>query len=256
MSNDKKSINDEPQIYEGKDLKFTIDTVAENALLLSWKATISRVQHHEIINFQSILKQQLGDVIVETLASYHCLMVYFSLQDTSIDDLIGTIEHIARTHSPNNATHGVLDTTHAVDCIRIPVYYDTEQHWDLAEVAQHCKLSVTEVIKQHSENTYHAFALGFTPGFCYLASLPASIHVPRKSSPRTNIPKGAVAIAEQQSAVYPIESPGGWHIIGQTPLPMFEDKNGEFVTTINLGQNVQFYAISKAEFFALQQGLT
>ena len=116
-------------------------------------------------------------------------------------------------------------------------------------------MSIDNVIKQHSSQTYHGYALGFTPGFCYLASLPHALHLPRKSSPRLKVPQGAVAIAEQQSAIYPIESPGGWHIIGQTPLPMFASKNGEFNATINVGQNVKFYAITQAEFIALKQGL-
>ena len=98
--------------------------------------------------------------------------------------------------------------------------------------------------------------MGFTPGFCYLASLPNILHLPRKASPRTQVPKGAVAIAEQQTAVYPNQSPGGWHIIGQTPLPMYSTKNGQFNAKINVGQNVKFYAISKAEFIVMQQGLS
>jgi len=227
-----------------------IELVAENALLLSWQATISLTQHHEIISLQALITEQLDGLVVESLVSYHCLMLYFRPQLITNTEIIAKINHLIK-YSENSLNAKVNEA----DCIKIPVYYDTEQQWDLADVAKRCNLSIEQIIKQHSANIYHGFALGFTPGFCYLASLPKSLHLPRKSSPRTKIPKGAVAIAEQQSAIYPIESPGGWHIIGQTPLHMYESSHGQFNATIKVGQNVQFYAISKAEFFTLQQGL-
>ncbi|ASP47531.1 allophanate hydrolase subunit 1 [Cognaticolwellia beringensis] len=237
---------------------FTIEVVAENALLLSWQAKISLTQHNKIIALQAIIVKQLGELILETVASYHCLMVYFNPQNNTSTQAIEKIKRIAKTHNAGlEKAHGEIPKVKSLndDCIKIPVYYDTEQEWDLADVAKRCNMSIDNVIKQHSAEIYHGFALGFTPGFCYLASLPDSLHLPRKSSPRIKVPKGAVAIAEQQSAIYPIESPGGWHIIGQTPLPMYESKNSQFNATINVGQNVQFYAITKAEFIALQQGL-
>ncbi len=231
----------------------SLDIVAENALLLSWRSEISTAQHNEIIALQTVIEQQLGELIIETIASYHCLMVYFRHQVITSADIIEQIKQLAKYHRQTNK---LTDNSNAVDCIKIPVYYDTEQKWDLAEVAHRCNISPDAVIKQHSSAIYRGFALGFTPGFCYLASLPDILHLPRKSSPRTQVPKGAVAIAEQQTAVYPNQSPGGWHIIGQTPLPMYNTKNGQFNATINVGQNVKFYAISKAEFIAMQQGLS
>ena len=232
---------------------FSLDIVAENALLLSWRSEISTAQHNEIIALQTVIEQQLGELIIETIASYHCLMVYFNHQVITSADIIEQIKQLAQYHQQNNK---LTDYIPAADCIEIPVYYDTEQKWDLAEVAHQCNMSNDEVIKQHSSTIYRGFALGFTPGFCYLASLPNILHLPRKASPRTQVPKGAVAIAEQQTAVYPNQSPGGWHIIGQTPLPMYSTKNGQFNAKINVGQNVKFYAISKAEFIVMQQGLS
>lgn len=259
-----KNASQSAEIYDMHNTEITIEVVAENALLLSWQAKISLSQHNEIIAFQTIITQQLNALIVESVASYHCLMVYFNLQLTTSAQLIDKIRALAK-HQQNNLHNQVKSRDYKPvtkelsqqndDCINIPVYYDTEQQWDLANVAQRCNMSVDEVIKQHSAQTYHGYALGFTPGFCYLASLPTALHLPRKSSPRLKVPQGAVAIAEQQSAIYPIESPGGWHIIGQTPLPMFASKNGEFNATINVGQNVKFYAITKAEFIALKQGI-
>lgn len=232
---------------------FSLDIVAENALLLSWQSEILIAQHNEIIALQTVIEQQLGELIIETIASYHCLMVYFNHQVVTSTDIIEQIKQLAQYHQQHK---NLANSNNAVNCIKIPVYYDTEQEWDLAEVANRCNISHDEVVKQHSSTIYRGFALGFTPGFCYLASLPDILHLPRKASPRTQVPKGAVAIAEQQTAVYPNQSPGGWHIIGQTPLPMYSTKNGQFNAKINVGQNVEFYAISKAEFIAIQQGLS
>jgi inhibitor of KinA len=256
--NNMSSYQDSDKNGAENSTQLTIEVVAENALLLSWQAKISLTQHNKIITLQAMIVQQLGELIIETVASYHCLMVYFSSQLSTSTQMIDNINSIAKSHrislEKDQADTPKVKSTDG-NYIKIPVYYDTEQKWDLADVAKRCNMSMDDVIKQHCAETYHGYALGFTPGFCYLASLPESLHLPRKSSPRLKVPKGAVAIAEQQSAIYPIESPGGWHIIGQTPLPMYESKNGQFNTIINVGQNVQFYAITKAEFIAIQQGL-
>ncbi|MBA6223595.1 5-oxoprolinase subunit PxpB [Colwellia sp. MB02u-18] len=264
VSNNRERINAKVSNSTEHGVNFTIDLVAENALLLSWQAKISLTQHNEIIALQAMITQQLGELIIETVASYHCLMVYYCPQLSSSLQVIDKINRVAKNAShknsngdeqDNNPNNKLAHQAAHEHCIKIPVYYDREQEWDLADVAKRCNMSMDEVIKQHSAHTYHGYALGFTPGFCYLASLPESLQLPRKSSPRIKVPKGAVAIAEQQSAIYPIESPGGWHIIGQTPLPMYESHHGQFNASIQVGQNVQFYAISKAEFLALEQGL-
>lgn len=237
---------------------FSIEVVAENTILLSWPQQVSIIQHNDIITLQSLLKEQLAELIIESVASYHCLMIYYPFQLISTEALIDKITAIAtgKKNATKNLAKNLVDNQRPPTCIQIPVYYDTEQQWDLHAVAKHCNISIAEVIKQHSSTNYRSYALGFTPGFCYLASLPKGLSVPRKSSPRTKIPKGAVAIAEQQTAIYPNESPGGWHIIGQTPLPMYQCKDGNFTPTISIGQSVKFYSISKTEFLALQQSAT
>lgn len=228
---------------------FNIELVAENALLLSWHPQVSSAQHHNIITLQAELKDKLPELILESVASYHCLMIYYPFQHIAAQTLI---EHILAIASQQNNKEQAAPTA---GTIRIPVYYDIEQQWDLNHVATSCQLSTEQVIKLHSSTVYRSYALGFTPGFCYLASLPKAIVMPRKASPRIKVPKGAVAIAEQQTAVYPNESPGGWHIIGQTPIPMYHSVNGQFSATINVGQSVQFYRISKAQFITMQQEL-
>jgi inhibitor of KinA len=106
--------------------------------------------------------------------------------------------------------------------IEIPVVYGGEDGPDLGVVAQHAHLSPEEVIALHSEPEYLVYMLGFTPGFCYLGGMDDRLETPRLKEPRTNIPAGSVGIAGKQTGVYPIDSPGGWQLIGKTPLRLFD----------------------------------
>ncbi len=228
----------------------SIDIVSENAVILTWPETINVKQHQHIIACQQEIQTQLQHSIIEILSSYNSIMVYYHFDKVSVNELfillkkcLITVEH---QQLPLNKSN--IDTSKTIE---IPVYYGIDAGWDLPLVSQQSKLTTNEIIDLHSGQTYRAYALGFTPGFCYLASLPNALQLARKANPRKKVPKGAVAIAEQQTAVYPNESPGGWHIIGQTPLPMYSIHNGAFKPRIQVGENIRFKAISQAEFLAL-----
>jgi len=131
--------------------------------------------------------------------------------------------------------------------IQIPVYYGDDFGPDLNEVADFNSLSIDEVIGIHSSTNYLVYMLGFTPGFCYLGGMDARIATPRKHSPRIKIPAGAVGIADKQTGIYPIESPGGWQLIGQTPLKLFDpERKPEFL--IQPGDFIRFVPVSIDEF--------
>lgn len=233
--------------------KPTIDCISENALLLTWRNEININQHKHILQLQKAINIQLANVLIDSVASYHCLMVYYHFQQISTEEMIDEIQFVISDQQKHGAQQSSLSTSVYNEVLRIPVYYDLEQEWDLKAVAQDCNLTINEVINYHSQQRYHSFALGFTPGFCYLASLPAALRLPRKSTPRQAVPEGAVAIAEQQTAIYPHQSPGGWHIIGQTPLAMYQCDHQYFQPTIKLGQAIEFYPISKQEFIMQSQ---
>lgn len=135
--------------------------------------------------------------------------------------------------------------------VQIDVYYGTEVALDLESMAKTTSLSIEEVIKIHSRKLYDVYAIGFLPGFAYLASVDNKIALPRLSSPRKVIPKGSVAIADTQTAVYPQDSPGGWNIIGRTTMELF-DKKLDTLSPLSVGNKVKFNPISKEEF--LNQG--
>lgn len=134
--------------------------------------------------------------------------------------------------------------------IHVPVLYGGEYGPDLDHVAEFNSLSEDEVISIHCSKSYLVYMLGFTPGFCYLGGMDERIGTPRKISPRLKIPAGAVGIADKQTGIYPIESPGGWQLIGKTPLRLFDPgKKPEFL--FSPGDHIQFYRVTENEFKAI-----
>src|SRR5690606_25015219 len=134
--------------------------------------------------------------------------------------------------------------------IELPVHYSTESGPDLARVAalNHC--DITDVIDRHSQWDYLVYAIGFAPGFAYLGEVDDAIATPRHRTPRLRVPRGAVAIADRQTAVYPAPSPGGWNLIGLCPTPLFRPDANPAVP-IAVGDLVRFRPISRGEFLAL-----
>ncbi len=131
--------------------------------------------------------------------------------------------------------------------VEIPVVYGREFGPDISVVAEHNRLSEKEVADLHTGRDYLVYMLGFTPGFCYLGGMSERLETPRLSTPRTHIPAGSVGIAGKQTGVYPIDSPGGWQLIGRTPLRLF-DPNREPAVLITAGDYVRFSQIDAQEY--------
>lgn len=129
----------------------------------------------------------------------------------------------------------------------LPSCYEGEHAPDLAEVAERTGLSTGEVVAIHGGATYPVYILGFVPGFAYLGGVPEKLRLPRRTSPRTNVPAGSVAIAGEMTGVYPLESPGGWHLLGRCPVPMFDQARDPAVF-LSPGDRVRFAPISAARY--------
>jgi len=147
------------------------------------------------------------------------------------------------------------NTTKAVkgDVVTIPVCYDLDFGPDLTEVASVHQMSTAEVIKLHSAGAYKIYMMGFMPGFAYLGGMDVQLITPRKATPRKSVPAGAVGIAGQQTGIYPLETPGGWQIIGQTPLRLF-DVNRDQPSLLKAGDTVIFKPIDVYTFNELAAG--
>ena len=136
--------------------------------------------------------------------------------------------------------------------VAIPVWYDPEVGADLADLGRELAISIDELVALHSGREYLVFMLGFKPGFPYLGILDARLVVPRLATPRTSVPAGSVAIAGRQTGIYPVQSPGGWRILGRTPLAIFDPARPQPFLLCQ-GDHVRFAPIDKARFVALSE---
>lgn len=216
-----------------------IDMVSNQACLLTFSQVISEATSNYIAQVTQELVKLAG--IVDLVPSYTTLLVVFDDDHFDRFAIFKTIRQTIEAIDPNDFS--VKDQREVV----IPVYYGKEVGPDIEDVAKHCHLSIDEIIQRHSETIYRAYAIGFTPGFAFLGNTPDELHVPRKTTPRLKVPVGSVALAENQTAVYPSVTPGGWQIIGRTPVNLI-DWGSENLALIAMGDSVRFEPISRDEF--------
>ncbi|QOL26083.1 allophanate hydrolase subunit 1 [Thalassotalea sp. LPB0316] len=224
--------------------QFEITPYSENAILVKWPSVISAVLHQRLIAISSQVAE-LKPWFIEQVCSYHSLLIYYRFEAISAAEFSAKVANIIEHHSNQEFSADLTGKT-----ITIDVLYNHQSGWDNALLCQEKNCTLEDIIKWHTGRSYRAYALGFTPGFCYLASVDEKLSIPRKTVPRKRVPAGAVAIAHKQTAIYPDSSPGGWHIIGQTAQPMYQMTNNEFTPLINVGDIVTFKAVSQEDFIA------
>lgn len=184
------------------------------------------------------LKKLNIEGIVEIIPSYTSIFISYDIFKFDFESLKKLLENSINLESNESFEEKV---------ITIDVYYGQEVALDLLDMSLKTNLSIEKIIEIHSGKLYDVYAIGFLPGFAYLASVDKRIALPRLSTPRKQIPKGSVAIADTQTAVYPQNSPGGWNIVGRTTMELF-DKKLEKLSPLSVGDKVKFNPISKAEF--------
>jgi len=176
--------------------------------------------------------------ILETIPTYRSLLVRYNPLQIRVQALQRHIEDLLQQEKQQIVPAFVTE---------IPVCYGGEWGPDLERVAEHAKKSIQEVILYHTSADYLIYMLGFTPGFPYLGGLPQEIACPRLATPRTAVPAGSVGIAETQTGIYPMVSPGGWQIIGRTPLRLFDPSKEEPVL-LQAGDYLRFAAVTEEEY--------
>lgn len=175
----------------------------------------------------------------DVVPTYRAVAVYFDPLRTDYERLVDRIEHELRQPSASAAPQR--------EAIRIPVCYGGDLGPDLRDLAAFAGLSDDEVVRVHSGATYRVFMLGFVAGFAYLGTVDARIAMPRRATPRVRVPLGSVGIAGIQTGIYPAETPGGWQLIGRTPVKPFDPARAE-PFLLQAGDHVRFYAITRQEF--------
>lgn len=208
-----------------------------NSISLDVNARVQALRH--------VLEAKNISGIQELVPTYRSLAVYFDPVKAEPSRFRSLLERLA-------STTGVGLSSEKGKVIVIPVCYGGEFGPDLQNVVKHTGLVEEEVIKRHSAPDYYCYMLGFTPGFSYLGGMDETIATPRLSEPRERIPAGSVGIAGKQTGIYPIDSPGGWQLIGRTPLPMF-DANRESPTLVDAGFWIRFHPISPEEYRSIEE---
>lgn len=210
---------------------------AESALLVDFGPQHAKQLSLAILEVAELLAAESLRGLQETIPALSSLTVLYDPLELSRDRIIHEIERLCETR------------TRAPECGRlweIPVAYGGCGGPDLAEAAQQAGLSVDTAIALHASTLYDVYMLGFLPGFAYLGDLPEALRLPRRATPRARVPAGSVAIAAEMTAIYPLESPGGWHLIGSTPVALW-DMSRRQKPLFRPGDRVRFQHVSLAK---------
>lgn len=221
-------------------MKPTISPVGDCAISIDFGQVIDpKINRHIRQTIERIQELKL-DGITELVPTYCALLIQYDAMLYSYSDICNLMEPLLEPSVTNDANDRVT-------VIEIPTVYGGEFGPDLGFVASHNNLSEDEVVSIHSGTDYLVYMLGFIPGFTYLGGMDPRIATPRLSSPRTLIPAGSVGIAGEQTGTYPSDSPGGWQIIGRTPVTMY-DMSKKQAALLSAGDYVRYVPIDEAEY--------
>lgn len=223
---------------------YRIFPLGDSAVTIDFGNIIDESVNKKIISLFHYLQKKPVEGIIDVVPAYSSVTVYYDVLNikkkhplvSAYDSMKKNLEEILIYDMPGNPA----ESRH----IRIPVCYDGD---DLEYVSKEKNISAGEIIQIHSSPVYLVYLLGFLPGFAYMGQVDERIAIPRKQQPRLRVEAGSVGIAGRQTGIYPLGSPGGWQIIGRTPLKLF-DAVKENPTLLQAGDTVQFYPISSHEF--------
>lgn len=225
-------------------MKPTISPVGDRAISIDFGQVIDPTINRHIRQTIERIKALQLDGIIELVPTYCALLVEYDAMLYSYSEICKIIEPTLE--------EGMTNTTNElVTVVEVPTVYGGEFGPDLSFVASHNHLSEDEVISIHSGTDYLVYMLGFIPGFTYLGGMDPRIATPRLSSPRTLIPAGSVGIAGEQTGTYPSDSPGGWQIIGRTPVTMYDMSKAQ-AALLNAGDYVRYVPIDESEFHRIK----
>lgn len=226
-------------LYEQARIRLSGD----RALLVEYGDGIDPVVNEKVRAMTALLKKNLPAGVEAVVPAYRSLSILY-------DPLTTTPAGLAEILHALEADPRVAEIAEP-KVVPIPVCYGGEFGPDIGIVAEHTGLREDEIAAIHASVDYPIYMIGFTPGFCYLGGLDRRLQTPRRKTPRTNLPAGSVGVAESQTGMYPVDSPGGWQIIGQTPLRLFAPAR-ENPFLYEAGDRIRFVPIAEAEFRRLR----
>ncbi|MCP8689114.1 5-oxoprolinase subunit PxpB [Marinobacterium sedimentorum] len=221
-----------------------LQSVNENTLLISLGDEIGDAVAQRVRQLLDAIRCELAECVIDLVPSYSSILLSFDLRQI---DRLGMLSRLqALMQRLEHAEDRPLEARELV----LPVYYGEEVALDMAAICQHLGLSTDEVIALHSGVSYRVYAIGFSPGFAFLGNTDPRLCMPRKATPRLKVPRGSLGIADNQTAIYPSVTPGGWQLIGRTPRQMI-DWNSRSLALMEVGDRVRFEPVSRQEYLSL-----
>ena len=216
----------------------------EESILIQWNDKVDINLIDSIISYKNLIEQELSEILIECVQSINSMMVIYNSNKINSEDLINTLENLYSLDLKVGETEKKI--------WKIPVCYDLSFGIDLEDMSTLNSISIDEIIKIHSSTTYSVLSMGFLPGFLYLGVNDKKLYCERKDKPELNIKSGSIGIARDQTGIYPQDSPGGWRIIGRSPISFFNlnDKSPCFAKP---GDKIKFQSISFSEFNKIEK---
>ncbi|HMS83562.1 MAG TPA: 5-oxoprolinase subunit PxpB [Nitrospira sp.] len=218
---------------------FRLLSLGDSAVTIEFGNAINPESNARVIAFAQMVSEQGWNGILDIVPSYRSVTLHFDPLQWDAAALTKKLKTLPWEHSPQADPQGLVH--------EIPVLYGGEWGPDLEEVATFAGLQVAEVIALHTAMPYRVYMLGFSPGFPYLGLVPEQLAIPRRATPRTMVPAGSVGIADRQTGIYPTATPGGWQLIGRTPIPLYRTAS-HTPFLLKPGDLVRFTPIERDEF--------
>ena len=220
-------------------MDFRIVPAGDAALIVELPARIDPEINDRAVALAAAIRRHCAGMVRDVVVGYCTVTVYFDPLQVDPDQMERRVRGLAARSSVAERSAGVL--------VEVPVCYGGSEGPDLPAVAAAAGLTEAEVAAIHSGLTYRVYVVGFVPGFPYMASVDPRLALPRRATPRTRVPAGSVAIAAGQTGIYPSETPGGWHLIGRTPLKPYDEARPE-PFAFKPGDRVRFHPIDRETF--------
>lgn len=219
-------------------LTWVIKAIADQAINIEFGEVIDERINQRVTSFTAALRQKKLQGVTACIPTYRSLTVTYDSMKIRQTRLTSVIEELLSSDN--------LDTPEG-KCWQIPVCYGGEHGIDLEDVSASLGLTPDELISIHSAQIYRIYMIGFVPGFAYLGGLDERLHIPRRTSPRLEVPSGSISIGGMQSAIGSVAAPSGWHLLGRTPVKSF-DLHRDHPFLFNAGETVCFHSISAEEY--------
>lgn len=214
----------------------------DKSLVMEFGNSISPVINAKIRNMINTLDESKLTFISEVIPTYRSILIIYDPILVEYKELVNTLKEMEEALGDAKQDEAFI--------VELPTVYGGEYGPDIEFVAEHNKITVEEVIQIHSSTDYLLYMLGFTPGFGYLGGMSKKIETPRLQVPRTKIPAGSTGIAGMQTGIYPIDSPGGWQLIGRTPVKLYTPLSDPPVL-LNAGDYVRFVPVNEEEYLRI-----